>query len=124
MESVAMAVLTAGSIGLSGLIIKYFYGCFRTHRKHHKQLDEYPKIFEEHRKVHVEIKDSLDLVQNANMSQIKAQLLSIYERSVRQGFISSHWKAVFYELYKNYKALGGNGFVDSIKTDLDELPVK
>jgi len=121
MDSILIAVITAGAIAFCGLLIQRMSNEYLRHKKHHIQLDDYPRVFEKHGEDHKQITTSLALVQRGNVSQIRAQLVSIHERAMLEGMLSTHWRATFYELYEDYKALGGNGFIEILKKEIDDL---
>lgn len=80
-------------------------------------VKELNKIFEKHSSEH-------ELLQEANLSQIKAQLLFMYRHAVDNGSrISTHEMEVFNDLYEVYIKLGGNGFIEVIKRRMNELEI-
>lgn len=46
------------------------------------------------------------------------------EKYKEAGFITYAEKQRFYAIYNTYHNLGGNGYADSLKSDVDKLPVR
>lgn len=121
MDRIGVAVATAGVIGMATVIIKRIKLCFERHQRNTKQLDELPKIIEKHKKEHKCINEQLRYSARVDVVQLRNQLLSIHEKAIESGSISVHWKTQFYDLYDKYKEGGGNGLVERLKTDIDNL---
>ena len=74
-----------------------------------KKLNEYKNILKSTTKG-VEVLLKTKIIQNYNMHKTKGSI-TIYE------------KEIINELYREYKNLGGKGVIDSIKKDIDKLPL-
>ena len=93
----------------------------KKHKTHHDRLDTYPGLFKQHEEIHQRIDDNMEMLRLAQISQLRAQMIHIYEQAQRDGELSVYWKEQFYDMYKIYKAMGGNGFIEQIKSFIDEL---
>ena len=127
-ESVSRAVIIFSATGLLGVTVRWLWRKAVTHSRQHEDLSTYPdrieqhhKEHEEHVKEHTELTRVLTLVTNSNVAQLRTQMINIHERAMGEKTISMYWKSQFYALYENYKAMGGNGFVEQLKQDIDNL---
>lgn len=60
----------------------------------------------------------------ATMSLLQDRLNQAHKYFMRQPYIFLHDKRTVCELYDNYKNLGGNGVMDRMMVDIDEIPVR
>src|SRR6056297_1359509 len=67
---------------------------------------------------------SHNLLQEANLNQIKVSLIFMY-RNARdnENKITSHELEAFNDLFTVYKKLGGNGFIETIKNKMQKLDI-
>lgn len=72
------------------------------------------KKFKDHEKCH-------NLLEKANRDQMRNTLLDIHGKAIKYNDIRPHKKEVFYDLFKSYTDLGGNGFVANLKEDIDKM---
>ena len=120
-KGIIITVLTAGSVALSTYAVKTWWACRKKHKADHSAIAGYPEMLEKNKKVHVEIKQLLEWNNESNVSQHRAQLLQIYDEAKLKGSISRHWYYQFDEQYKLYTKMGGNGPVEAMKKELDEM---
>ncbi len=121
MDPILVTVIAAAIIGAGTYTIRRVRKSVCTHTRHHQELETYPDIIKRHSKEHEEITASLSLLQSSNVRQMRLQLVDIHERAMKEGFISYHRLYTFDQLYENYTAMGGNGFVPALKQDIDNL---
>lgn len=118
---ILQVVIGAALIGLGGLTCKYIAKYHKRHKQHHVELDMYPTMFAEHKAEHVAISGKLDMVSDANVTQMRTQMLQIHDKAMAEGGLSKFWKQQFYETYTVYISMGGNSFVEDLKRDIDAL---
>lgn len=73
------------------------------------------KLFQNHKKL-------LKTIQNGVQELLRMQILENYKRYELRGTISLYEKETMYDLYKQYKLLGGNGLVSQIMDDMEKIP--
>ena len=61
---------------------------------------------------------------NSIKSLLKLKLLEIYNKAMELNCISIREKELFFELYDDYKTLGGNGIIPDMFKDINEVIVK
>lgn len=105
-------------------IAKKAYNMCMTRTEDHKLMRQLPHIFSEHRKEHQDIKGILSLLQDANLSQIRDRLVHSATLAFERCYMTVNERETWYGLYASYKALGGNSFIDSLKEQIDTLPIK
>lgn len=65
----------------------------------------------------------LSLIKEGNKCQLRSELLKIYYHCIEKGEIRQYELENFITLYKAYKALGGNSFIDRIYQDVIKFRV-
>lgn len=55
---------------------------------------------------------------------LRKNLMDEHETWVAKGYITSHALENGIAMYKAYKALGGNGMIDHMEVEIQELPIK
>lgn len=55
---------------------------------------------------------------------LRKHLMDEHEIWVQKGYITSHALESGLAMYKAYKALGGNGMIDHMEEEIQELPIK
>lgn len=64
------------------------------------------------------------LLQEAHLAQIKAQLLFMYRHAKdNDNKITTQEMDVFDSLHMSYSKLGGNGFIDTIRDKMNQLEI-
>ncbi len=63
------------------------------------------------------------VLQSAQKALLKDRILSLHAAAVAQGKIDPYCLATAEELYAAYHSLGGNGFVETLMTDIRGLAV-
>ena len=71
------------------------------------------KMFKDHQKEH-------KLLEKATRDQMRNTLLDLHGKAMKYGDMSIQKREAFYALYESYSALGGNGFVENLKKDIDD----
>ena len=66
----------------------------------------------------------LDKLTDALKCQLRHDMLHTYYRHREDKVIRQYELEDFLYLYRGYKALGGNSFIDKIKTEIDEWEVR
>ena len=69
-------------------------------------------------------RETLDILKNGIKASLKPQLQQLHDKqshaiASKSTFWSEHTDRLFNEVYVEYKALGGNGIIDTIKADMD-----
>ena len=69
-------------------------------------------------------KETLDILKNGIKASLKPQLQQLHDKQShsiagKSTSWSEHTDRLFNEVYIEYKALGGNGIIDTIKADMD-----
>ncbi len=72
------------------------------------------KMVKKDRNAHSELKSGIGVIMNSQRSLLRSQILQMYEVGVNNNGMTLMQKSTIDELYKDYKALGGNGFVEDI----------
>lgn len=119
-----LSILSAVVIALILWLSKRCFSMFQARTEDHKLMRQLPHIFKEHKKEHQDIKGVLVLLQDANLSQIRDRLVESATRSFERNCMTINERETWYGLYSSYKALGGNSFIDSLKEQIDALPIK
>jgi hypothetical protein len=65
----------------------------------------------------------LSFIKEGNKCQLRSELLKIYYHCIEKGEIRQYELENFITLYKAYKALGGNSFIDRIYQDVIKFRV-
>ena len=55
---------------------------------------------------------------------LRVKLIELHTEHMREGIISAQAYQNWMLMYKAYKALGGNGMIDHMKAEIEELPIK
>lgn len=74
-------------------------------------------------KMRKEQKKELELIKDGQKCQLRNEVLKVYYRRVDTRTIRQYELENFITLYKAYKALGGNSFVDKIYEEVMEFKV-
>ena len=80
-------------------------------------------IFKSVVKMRGEQKQELNLIKEGQKCQLRSDMLVIYYKSVEHGTIRQYELENFITLYKAYKALDGNSFIDKIYGEVMKLTV-
>jgi len=98
-----LAIIINSSVGILSAVIIYFV--MQGIKRGKSQSDE-------HREEHL-------LLRNANRAMLRSTVLAIYRRYLEEGDIADYDREAFCDLFENYKALGGNGYMLTIKKEID-----
>lgn len=83
-----------------------------------KLIDENKELRDKKKK---ETKEKQDAIGNGVLELLRIQLIEYHEKYMDDDDIPSYAYENFDEMYKAYKALGGNGMIDRMKADIDRL---
>lgn len=81
-----------------------------------KRLDSIQETLDEHG-------ETLKVLSDSQCDMIRHKLLKIYDANKENREITQDELHSFEKLYKSYKALGGNSFIDKIKAKVDEFDI-
>lgn len=84
-------------------------------------IKENSKLKEEKKKAHEERETALE---NGVVCLLRVRLLECHSRCMKDGYITAHNLQSWLMMYKAYKDLGGNGMVDHMEEEIQELPLK
>ena len=70
------------------------------------------------------IQESVKVQDDAIKAILMKDLVNLHDKFIKNGFITTDQKRTWYDLYKSYKDEHGNGFADSLKSDIDKLETK
>lgn len=109
---------------------------FQHKQRKQERKDEMTEIVSESLKPIInridKVSDAVDKIQgdrklerDATVVTMRVKMMELHDVYMERGYCDTHEKATWDELYKRYKALGGNHFleyVDEYKKDIDKLP--
>ena len=55
---------------------------------------------------------------------LRSQIIALYNKYTEKGYMPIYERENLEHLYIEYKALGGNGVIESLKSKLDDLPTE
>lgn len=79
------------------------------------------KLKRDKEKAHEERETALE---NGVVCLLRVKLIEYHTKYMELGYISSHALENWLLMYKAYKALGGNGMVDHMKQEIEELHIE
>lgn len=71
-----------------------------------------------------EQKRDRDANSQGTMLLLRVQLIEYHDKYMRSGYIPSYVYDNYYEMYKAYHALGGNGMATKMWQEIDALPIR
>lgn len=80
-------------------------------------------LFKDFAKMRKEQRHELTLIKEGNKCQLRSTMLNIYYRNMDDKTIRQYELENFITLYKAYKALGGNSFIDRINEEVMKFEV-
>ena len=89
-----------------------------------KKLDGLTALVEKSITQNEEMKEHLNIQNEALKANIRNSILVIYYTQVQKGYMTTLDLSNLTELYDSYKALGGNSFVKKCVEQLLDLPIK
>ena len=90
--------------------------------KENKRLkDEREEQAEEQQK---HANEQLKAVKGGLVCLLRKELIADHEKWTDRGYITPKALEHGLQMYSNYKTLGGNGMIDHMKEDIEELPIK
>ncbi|MEG1597436.1 MAG: hypothetical protein RR359_04090 [Bacilli bacterium] len=69
-------------------------------------------------------KNKLDITQNGLKAILKIKILEFYDKVMINKYITIYEKEIFIDLCNEYRALGGNGIIEDIIKDVNQLELK
>lgn len=63
-------------------------------------------------------------LENGVVCLLRVKLIEYHAKYMKLGYISSHALENWLLMYKAYKALGGNGMIDHMKQEIEELHIE
>ncbi|MBO5906203.1 MAG: hypothetical protein J6Q84_07285 [Kiritimatiellae bacterium] len=63
-------------------------------------------------------------IENGLVCILRKHLMDEHERWTQEGYITPHALENGLAMYKAYKALGGNGMIDHMEEEIQELPIR
>ena len=63
-------------------------------------------------------------LENGMVCLLRKNLMEEHELWISKGYITSHALENGIAMYKAYKALGGNGMIDHMEDEIQELPIR
>ena len=63
-------------------------------------------------------------IENGLVCILRKHLMDEHERWTKEGYITSHALENGLAMYGAYKALGGNGMIDHMEEEIQELPIR
>ena len=70
------------------------------------------------------LKNTFVTLQESQRAMIRDILVQKHDHFMEKGSISKFYLSSVENLYKNYKALGGNGFVEGLMEEIRKIPIK
>ena len=108
----------------SGLTAFILYSFRRWRASEVKKQDE-RELEERNHKREIELlKENVRQTQNGIQVMLKDRIYQAYKFHLTQGYCGIKEREIIFDMYKQYKALGGNGIVDDIMHRLVELPTE
>ena len=99
------------------------------HYKEHKNLTRCRTSFgfmeenlEKNQLEHSELRDVLNTITKANMHQMRAKIVEMHQKLMLEEQVSVGDREVFDGLCEGYYAVGGNGVVQILEKEIDNLP--
>lgn len=85
-------------------------------------------VIKENRKLNQE-KDVLHekretALENGVVCLLRVKLIEYHGKYIELGYISSHGLQNWLKMYEAYKSLGGNGMIDHMKVEIEELHIE
>jgi hypothetical protein len=69
-------------------------------------------------------KQKENALENGVVCLLRVKLIEYHEKYMGLGSISSHGLQNWLKMYEAYKALGGNGMIDHMKAEIEELHIE
>lgn len=63
-------------------------------------------------------------LENGVVCLLRVKLIEYHEKYMALGYISSHGLQNWLKMYEAYKDLGGNGMIDHMKAEIEELHIE
>ena len=124
MNEITIAIIIFVVTGIVGYIGKLVWDMICARNKDHNLMRELPDIFKRHADEHKSINLNQTILMRSNLSQIKNTLVDKYNQSMERGYITPYELDAWHQMFDSYTELGGNGFVEAIKEQIDELPTR
>lgn len=86
-----------------------------------RQITQLRKHHEEEQKA---LKAEYNAVKKSICALLRADLVKEHRRMMDEGYCTNYAYESYINLYKQYKALGGNGMAKRLMDEVDTLPIK
>ena len=63
-------------------------------------------------------------LENGVVCLLRAKMIEYHTKYMDKGYITAHGLQVWLQMYKAYKSLGGNGMIDHMKIEIEELHIE
>ena len=63
-------------------------------------------------------------LENGVLCLLRAKMIEYHAKYMERGSITTHGLQIWLQMYKAYKALGGNGMIDHMKIEIEELHIE
>lgn len=108
--------------GIASLVVGMLLFALQSVIKENKRLKEEKKQKEDKEKEQEE--QRLKALEDGVLSLLRKELISDHEKWTGRGYITSKALESGLLMYDAYKKLGGNGMVDHMKDEIEELNIK
>lgn len=127
-QILAFIAIVAGAIGSITAIVKVYNIFFGNKLNKIKELEKEHELFrsdiEESKQDRKETKELLTILKESNLAIVRSQIVSKCEQYMDLECLPEYARYCLSELYKNYKALGGNHGIDNLVEKCFDLPSK
>ena len=72
----------------------------------------------------ISLKNKNEATQNGVKALLRDRIIATYDLYMDKGYMPIYARENLDEMYKEYKKLKGNGVIDHLKDELNELPTK
>ena len=103
-------ILTAITSIVSGVLVFILQSVIKENREMKKEKDEATKTKQ-------------DALENGVLCLLRVKLIEHHTKYMKRGSISTHGLENWGLMYEAYKGLGGNGMVDHMKAEIEELHI-
>ena len=104
-------IITIATSVASAMLVFILQAVVRENRDLKKRRDE-------------EQSDKEKALENGVVCLLRVKLIEYHEKYMNLGYISSHGLENWLMMYKAYKALGGNGMIEHMKCEIEELHIE
>ena len=118
LPSVVTPVCTGVAVSLIVFFVTRFYSSKQAKKTAEIERKEQLRLIEEKRN-----SDKIDALTELCKATAQHKIIEIGNEYLKQGTITSSEKAILEDIYKPYKALGGNSVAKAVMEEVEKLPV-